>query len=66
MGSGGNFAELETPLMKEQKQDMFRELPVFGFRGRESETRERERGLVKSVQDVSKPEPKIPFLISYK
>lgn len=35
-------------------------------RGRESETRERERGLVKSVQDVSKPEPKIPFLISYK
>lgn len=47
--------------MKEQKQDTFRELPVFGFGVRESETRERESGLVKSVQDVSKPEPKVPL-----
>lgn len=31
VGSGGNFAELETPLTKEHQQDMFRESPVFGF-----------------------------------
>ena len=43
MGSGGNFAELETPLRKEQKQDTFKELPVFGFGGRERE-RDKRKG----------------------